>query len=361
MEKDRALSYRVVKSDDIFRSLLYIWLVVPLAVIIMFPLSLLLTRWFPTVDRLTWITAPCILYILFLLGNTTFLCHRIHLSKDRILITWCGIRFKSIRPEELKLLCAVGDEWGDRLCLSCYTAEELSRMEEASMQRNWITRYEVPFLKRQADHENRLARKHLLRSCRKTFLILQKKKIAFLPMGMEVLDQLRELYPQLPYKNYTECNKYRTNIYGNKNELLSVYSATPFYRPEIREDQILYYSGKKVKRTVPLTQIRSIIRIDLFMVQSKHAPHHLPLLFLSPLSIEQMSELSELHQGSTVLRAYRYAYDRGLRWRITTPNYCNLPCTEEMIYPLQELCPNVQWLDLSDRWLTDSPCATADL
>lgn len=361
METERTLSYRVFGFENPFRSLLYVFFFLPLMAIIMFPLSLLLTWWFPTVDRAVWIGAPCYLYMLFGLAHVIFQCHRILLSKDRILITWCGIRFKSIRPEDLKLLCAVGDEWNDRLCLSCYTTEELARMEEASMQRNWITRHEIPFLKRQPNHENRLARKHLLRSGKKAFLILQKKKIVFLPMRMDVLEQLRGLYPRLPYKNYTECKKYRENLYGDKDERLSAYSEDPFFHPEIWEDRILYYSGKTVKRIVPLTQIRSVVRIDLFMVQHRHAPHHMPLLFLSDLSIEQMSERSRLHQGSTALRAYCYAYDRGMRWRITSPDCCNLPCTEEMIHQLQELCPNVQWLDLSDRWLTDSPCASAHL
>lgn len=356
MKKEYPLSLRVIYAQWSDTFMLYGWIVLPLMLLVMVPFFLLLARWFPSAMLSSRLGIPSALFLLYYLLNFVFLFYKVHLSGNKIHITWCGLTVKTLEPKELKLLCAVGNEWGNHLCLTYHTAEELAQREEAKMLKNWITRHEVPFLKNKANYIDSMAKKQLFRLLRKSFFLFRKDKTVFLPMGTELFHQLRELYPQLPYKNYTECQKYRVKYYCNRNETLSIYGLTPYFRPDFTEDAIVYYSGKKLVRTVPLSEVRSIVRIDLFTSPSKGIPCHLPLLFLSTLTLSELADKSNFSHNSTDLRAYNYAYDQGKRWRIKTPNCCNLPCTEEMITRLKKQCPNARWLDLSDSWLLSSPC-----
>ncbi len=348
MKKDHTLSLRVVCEQYPYMLLMYSWIILPLVALIMAPISLLFVRWFPATRRQEWLVAACVLFLLYFIGNGIFLLHKVHLSKDKVILTWCGIRMKVLDSSELRLLCAVGNEWGNHLCLTCHGVEELAQMEERGMLRNWITRHEVLFAKERADYMDSFARKQLLRQAKKSFLILRKDKTIYLPMRTELLFQLKEMYPDLPYKNYTQCPKYKQKDYSAKREILSVYGLTPYFRTEITEEAILYYSGKKIVRTVPLSTVRSIVRIDIFMISRNISSYYLPLLFLSALSLEKMADRSDFSHDSLFLRAYNYALDQGKQWRISTPNCCNLPCTEETVIRLKESCPHARWLDLSD-------------
>ncbi len=348
MKKEHTLSLRAVSRLYPNTVLQYSWIILPLGLLILVPLLILFKRWFPLNAGPGLFAAVVGLFSLYIVGNCVFIVHKVHLSKDKVLLTWCGIRMKVLEPSGLRLLCAVGNEWGNYLCLTCYRVEELAQMEEKVRLRNWITRHEVPFAKKRADYQDSYARKHLLRQAKKSFQLFRREKTIFLPMRTERLLQLQEMYPHLSYRNYTQCSGYKPGDPYSRRDILSIYGLTPWFRTEITEDAILYYSGKKAVRTVPLSTVRSIVRIDIFMA-SRHIPSsHLPMLFLSTLSLEEMGERSRLAHDSLSLRAYHYAEDQGKHWRISTPNCCNLPCNEITLAKLKERCPDAQWLDLSD-------------
>ncbi len=356
MKKDNSLSLIVCNGHSLNRAFLHSSLLYLCGMLVTLPLSLLLERLLPMIDRGDWFVLPPVLFFLFIIADCLFSVHKIRLTKDSLLLTWCGIPVKSISLDELRLLCAVGNEQYDLLCLTCHSPDELAQMEEADMLRNYFSKDELPFLKQKADYRDSFARKQALRLSQKPFLLLRNEKTLFLRMDPLLLQQIRALYPELPYRNYTDCKKYTIPYYGSKSYRLCMQSFTTHYSPELTASSIEFYRGTVVKRTVPLSTIQAIVRVDIFMAESKTSPHHLPLLFLSNLSVKEMAEKSTFSHKSNPMKAYKYAHDQAKRWRIDTPDCCNLPCTEDTIAHLKVHCPNAQWLDISEHWLADSPC-----
>lgn len=355
MKKNHTLSHFVCHFYGFDRAFLCCSLLFLCTILLMFPLSALLKKLFPLIDTDIWFILSAVPFVLYYVGNILFAFYKAEFTEDRLILSWCGVRLKTIATEDLRLLCTVGDEFYDFLCLTCHTPQDLAQAEESDMVRSFITKDEVPFLKRKANYPDILARKRLLRLSKQPLLLLRKEKALCIPMDLILLQQIRELYPQLPYKNYSERKRYSKPYYGSKKYQLCLEAIHAYYTPEFTDDSIALYRGANVKRTIPLSTVQSIVRVDLFIANRRNGPNYLPLLFLSKLSIEEMAQKSKYFHASASYKAYKYAYSHAKYWTITTPDCCNLPCTEAVIDQLKVLCPNAQWLDFSDTWLSDSP------
>jgi len=355
MDKEHSLWIRVFYDHFLGRYLAYMLPIFILIMLLWIPLLILVKNLFhaPEVGELFGIL-PYILFLVALFGSIPFLFHKVQLAKDHIRLSWCGILLKEIPVDSLKLLCAVGDERWDQLCLTCHIPEELASMEEVELGKHFLTKHDVPFLKRKANYQDDFARRYLLRLDKKLLQWKRKENILFLPMDLILLHQLRELYPALPYKNYTECKKDSNERYWSSKYAPYFRTFLTMYRPELTEDSVVFRAGKKIKRAFPLCSVRSIIRVDIFMANNRHYAHHTPVLFLSELTVEEMADRSALSHKSPRLRAYIFAHTQVKHWRISTPSCCNLHCTEEAVSQLQAKCPHAQWLDLSDTWLSNS-------
>ena len=355
MNKENSLSIRVFNDHFLGRYLPFMIPIFLLIILLWIPLFSLVENQFHNSEmKGLFEILPAILFFVFYFGTIPLLFHKVQLAKDHIRLSWCGILLKEIPADSLKLLCTVGDERWDQLCLTCHIPEELASMEEVELGKHFLTKHDVPFLKRKANYQEDFARRHLLRLNKKLLQWKRKENTLFLPMDPIVLQQLRELYPSLPYKNYTICKKFTNNRYWSSKYAPYFRPFITLYRSEFTEDSVVFRSDKKIKRTVPLSSVRSIIRVDIFMDHNRQYTHHTPVLFLSELALEELAEKSTLSHKSPRLRAYKFAHTQVKHWRISTPRCCNLHCTEEAVSQLQVKCPHAQWLDLSDTWLSDS-------
>ncbi len=328
--------------------------------IVFFPLWLcvlfLLKELMPDLKISEWVAyLPIFLVFGVMVFQSLFLFHKVHLTKEGAILSWCGISLKTIPSDCLQLLCAVGNEYGDNLCLTCHTTDDLALLEEKALLKNYFTKHEVLFLKRKANFREGFAQKYLIRLRKHALPLFRKEKTLFLPMDLVLLQQIRALYPNLPYKNYTECSKEQKGAYWSYKYAPCFRPTWSNYVPELGEDSLVYRSGKKINRTIPLSTIQTIVRIDVFVLQNRYFPHHVPVLFLTNLSIDDMAKQSTLSHMSQSLRAYQYAVDQVKHWDIKANNCCNLHYKEETIARLRSLCPNAQWLDLSDLWFAHAP------
>ncbi len=352
--KKHTLSIRVC-NDYAFRGDIFC-----LVCIVVFPLwmslSFLLKGIFPSFKISEWfIYLPIFSFFGVMVIHALFLFHKVHFTKDDLCLSWCGIVLKTIPLEDLHLLCAVGNEVGDNLCLTCHTPDELALLEEKALLQNFFTKHEVLFLKRKANFRESFAQKYLIRLRKRSLPLFRKEKTFFLPMDLILLQQIRTLYPNLPYKNYTECGKHEKFSNWSNKYAPCFRNIMSYYSPELVGNSLVYRSEKKIKRTIPLSTIQTIVRVDVFMPQNRYYPHHVPVLFLSNLSIDDMAEKAELSHMSRLLRAYQYAANQVKQWDIKKDNCCNLHYTDKTATQLQILCPDAQWLDLSDLWFTHSP------
>jgi hypothetical protein len=245
----------------------------------------------------------------------------------------------------------VGNEREDALCLTTRTIEEMAQLEEKHLLRNYFTKYDVPFIKKKADWQDALAKKYLMRMWRRPFGIFRDQTTILWQMDPVVQHQIRKLYPQLPYKNYTCITGKQATPYFDKTKAPCFWMPMEPCSVAIQEDVIVLYTKKEEKRRFLLRDIKTIVRVDVFG-QSKHFPHHLPLLFLSVHSLaDAMQEDATEEQ---LFQAYQTATREALRWTVKKDDCCNLPYTPELVAHLHALCPDAQWIDLSDGWLNNT-------
>lgn len=281
--------------------------------------------------------------------------YTVTLTEETVILSWLGVPLRKLSVEQLHLFCVVGNRREDVLCLTSRTVEEMALLEERCLLRNFFTKCDVPLIKKKYDWQDVLARKYLNRLRRSPKGIHRDKKTVFLFMDPVVQWQIQQMYPQLPYKNYTGITKEKGNLFLDKTKApCFCVSSAPCYA-EIQNDDIILRTKKEIKRKIPLANIKTVVRVDVFLPYNKLFPHHTPVLFLSGNSPEEMVAMAWKRENESILQAYRYAEREAQRWSVNKENCCNLLYTPEMEAQLRDLCEHTEWIDISDSWLADRP------
>lgn len=315
-----------------------------------------LAYFFPAIKNNDWIIAlPCLLVFALLVLHLLSSFYTVTLTENMVVLSWLRIPLRRIPVNTLRLFCAVGNEREDILCLTSRTIEDMALWEENHLLRNYFTKYDVPILKKKADWQDALAKKYLNRIRRSPLGIFRDKKTLFMAMDPVAQHQIHKLYTHLPYKNYTGITNYKINPFFDKT------TAPCFWMPiepcsvKIQEDAVILYTQKEEKRRFLLRDIKTIVRVDIFRSYDKHFPHHLPVLFLSVRSLEEMIQRGDSSDDEQLLQVYRYAAKEAMHWSVKKDDCCNLLYTPEFVLRLHVLCPDAQWVDISEGWLSNTP------
>lgn len=352
MEKEGKISVKTLGSGLSGASVMYSCLISYGSMLAWNLLLLLLMHFFPFIRNYDWLLVlPGLLSLVLIALHLLSGFYTITLTKDMVMLSWLHIPLRKIPIEKLRIFCAVGNEWEDALCLTTRTIEEMAQLEEKHLLRNYFTKYDVPFIKKKADWQDALAKKYLMRMWRRPFGIFRDQTTILWQMDPVVQHQIRKLYPQQPYKNYTCITGKQATPYFDKTKAPCFWMPMEPCSVAIQEDAIVLYTKKEEKRRFLLRDIKTIVRVDVFG-QSKHFPHHFPLLFLSVHSL--LDAAQEGVAEERLFQAYQTAAKEAMRWTVKKDDCCNLPYTPELVAHLHALCPDAQWIDLSDGWLNNT-------
>lgn len=325
----------------------------------MFIWSLLLTLLiglFPSIRRYDWLVLlPYLLPVVFIIFAIFSLFYTVTLTKDTVLLSWLNIPIRRLPARDLKLFCTVGNMCEYQLCLTYYTVCEMSQAEEEKLLRNVFTKYDVPRIKKKSNYLDILAKKYLIRMYRSPLRIFRSASTIFIPMNPVVQQRISLLYPEIPYKNYTDIPQKRWNSFINKDTVPYLRMPLDSRPVSFQDNEIILHIDKSLTRKISLDDIRTIVRLDIFRMYQKNSPHHLPILFLSSHTPEEMSNAVEKQGDNDILRAYRYAEREAKRWTYHRDDSCLLHYTQENADRLRSQCINAQWIDISDSWILHHP------
>ena len=315
-----------------------------------------LAHFFPLIKNNDWIVAlPCLLILALLVLHLLSALYTVTLTKNMVILSWLHIPLRKIPVVTLRLFCAVGNEREDVLCLTSRTIEDMAFLEEKHLLCNYFTKYDVPFLKKKADWPDALAKNYLNRMRRSPLGIFRDKKTLFMTMDPVAQHQIHKLYAHLPYKNYTGITDYKATPFSDKAKAPCFWMPIDPCSVEIQEDAVVLYVKKEEKRRFLLRDIKTIVRVDVFRSYDKYFPHHLPVLFLSVHSLEEITQRAVTLDDNQLLQVYRYATKEAMRWSVKKDDCCNLPYTPEIVSRIHALCPDAQWVDISDGWIANTP------
>lgn len=337
-------------------SVLYISAIYLAVILVWLVLLIPLRHFFPAIINKDWVIAlPYLLVLAVMVLHLLSSFYTVILLEDAAVLSWLGIPLRRIPADTLRLFCAVGNEREDVLCLTSRTIEEMALLEEKHLLRNYFTKYDVPTLKKKAYWQDLLARKYLNRMRRSPWGALRDKQTLFMNMDPVFQHQIRKRYGHLPYRNYTGITGYDADPFSDKTQVPCFWMPFDPCSVEVREGAVILYTKKEEKRRIPLQDVKTIVRVDVFRPCNKHFPHHRPVLFLSVRPIEEMTQRANASEHEPLLQAYRYAAKEAMRWSVKKDGCCNVPCTPEFVSQLRALCPDAQWVDISDGWLQDAP------
>ena len=332
---------------------------------IMFAFILLLiplTSLFPNLKEQAWLgMVPTILILLMLIFHEMFCFYSVHFYSDKIILKWLGIPLETIPLSEFKLLCAVGNDREDVLCISRYSLEEIASMNEQKLLRSSFTKDEVPFRKRKANWKASFAKEYLLRSRRNPFGIFRKKSFVMFDMRPSLQYALRKMLPQIPYKNLTDVHTLHISRFSEipKNEVVRFGSQMYNHYFYMKRDGIHIETAKKDISFIPAEQIKTAVRVDFFMGYSKYYPHHFPLLFITTMSAKELADLpfAKLRMNKAddpTLLIMNAAHYLAFRWSPKKKDFCVIPLTKQNLDTLRAICPNAQILENASDWIFDS-------
>lgn len=304
-------------------------------------------------------------FVTILLLHILCYFHTVVLEPDTVILKWFGIPTGKLSVSNVKLLCAVGNEREDVLCLSCYSVKELAQMQEGRLLRSFYTKHDVPFRKRKADWEQDFAREYLNNLRKNPFYIFRKRGVIMLKMNPAVLCSIRQLYPQLPYKNYTEVTSRHVSSFSGfqENQAVCFSSRLHAYKVAMEIDGIHIFAGKKEYSFTPAGDLKTAVRVDIFKGYDRHHPHHTPLLFITTMSEEQLAShtSSKGYSGfrladsaNQALRSMTAAMYLTLHWGGNLTSGCAIYHTEKNLDALRALYPHVQINEIAASWLENS-------
>lgn len=325
-----------------------------------------LVDFFPVRKECEWlIAAPSILVVVILLLHILCCFYTVILEPNMVTLKWAGIPVRRIPASRFKTFCAVGNGREDILCLSCYSINEMANMQEERLLRSFLDKHDVPFRKRKADWQNVFAGEYLNRLRKSPFSIFKERDVVMFEMHPALQYLIRQMYPQLPYRNYTGVTSYHVSRYSGARENQAVCFPLQLgeYEVRIETDGIHICNKKDEVSFVPAQQIKTVVRVDVFKGYEKYYPHHMPLLFITSMSEEELATQTTsrgyagIHLGDTTnqaLLAMMAATYLTLRWNKSHKDCCVLYHTEKNLNALQTLYPHIYINDIAAAWLQDS-------
>lgn len=326
-------------------------------------LLLPLTYFFPALEKHAWIFAlPCVVVLAILVANGLASFFTVSLDETGVCLYWFRIRIRQIPADRLRLFCAVGNVKEDVLCLTSRCIADMALREEKKLLHSSFTKDEVFFIKKKPNWQEVLARRYLNGLRRSLWGIFKDREVIFLEMQPDLQQLIGALYPQLPYRNYTEVRSACPRYEPSKNAVFSFSVYTERCYADIQEDGIHISTKKKPVFQIAARHIKAVVRVDVFRPYWRYYPHHIPLLLVSSLSVDELAanapqqrygEHTAAFPSCRTLRAYACAARTALRWKIKDQDFCLLPCTRTNMTLLRAHYPDAEWIDLSDGWLSD--------
>ncbi len=325
-----------------------------------------LLHFFPILKEYDWIRfLPEILTLVFLLSYSFCAFYSVILYKDKVILKWFGIKIREIPVSELKSFCLVGNEREDVLCLSRYSFEEMTRMQETRLSRGVFSKHETPFMKRKANWQNDFAKAYLIHLRKSPINAFKKRNVVMLDMHPALQHSIRKMYLHLPYKNLTNVNSpYLARFSGiPQNRAVCFQLQASEYTFRMETDGIHVETKKEEIFSIPAHQIKTAVRIDFFTAYDKSNLHHTPLLFLTTMSEDELAKQQTAkkffasHPSETddkALLAMTAAFYLAWRWNKNYTNSCVVPFTEKNLETVRTLYPHVSINEISSGWISDS-------
>ena len=320
-----------------------------------------LAKIFPTLTAWEWLTAlPSFGIIFAFIVEFLTGIYTVVMTPDKITLRWWGINVRTIPVSELQLFCAVGNNREDVLCFSCLSIEEIAELQEKRLLKNLFKKYGVPFRKQHQNWQDSFTQEFLNHLRTRSFLHQTKSGVIVIRMLPELQYLLQHMYPQLPYRNLTGVHSTYASLYSprKKNEAVCFPLQLYLYHRSIENDGIHIVSKKGEMSFIPAEQIKSIVRVDFFKAYEKYYPHHMPLLYISCSTEEELaaqfpnSAYNEIDiPQKQALLAMIAAKNKAFRWRIKDKGCCVLHYTEETIQALQQMCPHIRINTISEQWI----------
>ncbi len=324
---------------------------------------LLLGYFFPALTQYELLVSmPYLIVMFILLVHACASFVTVTLDEKEIRVFYFGIPIRKIPVSQLRLFCAVGNGMENILCLTTHGIEEMAAWQEKKLLRNCFAKYDVPFIKKKSNWQDVLAQKYLSGLRKSPWGVFKDRDVVFLGMQPVLQVLIRVMYPQLPYKNYTEIKSTSKSTYLPKNMIPCFALQAALYYTTIQEDGIHISTKKKPISHIAAQSVKTVVRVDIFKNYERNWPDHIPMLFVSTLSAEELaakapqtmfSESTDAFPNKRALLAYAYASRAAMRWRVKYQDCCPLPCTQTFMTQLRECCPQAEWIDLSESWLND--------
>jgi len=330
-----------------------------------------LTHLFPRLNVYGWIVIVpyMMLPILIMFVGILVPFSKVFIDSDTVTLKWLGTTVKKLSVSRIQLFCAVGNEREDVLCFSCYTIAELAELQEKRLLKNPLEKYNVPLRKKRGDWQDVFTKEYLNYLRGNSFRLIREPNVIMLEMKPVLQYVIRRMYPQIPYKNYTEVTSRYLPRFSleRENEAVCfgglVYSGLYGYKVNMEPDGIHIFADKNEKIWIPAQEIKTAVRVDVFKKYDKYDPHHMPLLLITSLSEE---ELVSRAANSKVISAYSQekdnqallamiaATDMTMRWTIKKKDSCIMHHTQQNVEKLRELYPHIQFNEIAAGWITDS-------
>lgn len=322
---------------------------------LVFPYCILAFLWtlvlsaVPALEDQFWLAVlPIVISFWVILLAASLNAYRVTLTEAAVTLSWLGIPLRRLSADQLQLFCLAGEE-DPTLCLTSLSIQELAALEQRLMLRSPFAKHELPFLKRHANWQERLAGKYLERIRNSPLGFFRDSRVVYLFPDPVVQYQIRALYPQLPYKNLAGLKSYSSDPCLDKTAVPNFTSFTVFFA-ELQGNTVLLRNRKESVWAFPLEKVKTVVRLDVFRYE-KYAPRHTRALMVSTFTAEEMAQKVTDPADEPFLRAYRWAEKAARSWTVRDTALCNLPCTPEMADYLRTHCPDAQWIDLTDSWL----------
>ena len=326
-----------------------------------------LLHFFPFLKEYDWLRIlPEIFIFVFLLTYTLCSVYSVILQPDMMILKWFGLTIRKIPLSEIHFFCAFGNGRENILCFSRYTAEEMALMQEKRLLRGVFSKHEVPFRKRKANWQDDFAKEYLNRLHRKAFLLFRNRETVTLELQPFLQYALRKMYPQLPYKNFTGIHSPHISRFSEipENRAVCLVLQANEYEFRMETDGIHLETTKKEEVSfLPAEQIKTVIRVDIFPAYSKIFPPHMPLLFITTMSEEELAK-QPAAKGYSVwclnetddqaLSALTSASYLAWKWNKSKKDSCLIPHTEKNLETLRAYYPHIQINEISTDWMREA-------
>ena len=282
------------------------------------------------------------------------------IEKDGVCVTFGKKPVWGMAASQLRFIAMVGGDMGNFICLSAKTIDELAELREQQLLKNWFSKDEVPLRKRRAEWRQNFAKEYLLKGCGKgLFAAMRPSGLVMLAGNTSLLTCIRAMYPNVPYYNMTATGD-SMNM-GNDPTRIPLFYDTDYYA-HLREDGVHICHYKKEIGILPKSQIKTIVCMHDYC-QGKASTRYGAAMICSQTVEELAAAAPSKLFGAEIARlgmdeetvAMICCLETFRRWRGSDLRMCPVQDNPDIRQQLQEYYPDAKWVDLSDRWLNNSP------